>query len=152
MNSHRVRASMGAPIPRTSVRIRPPEPLRGRALRAVPQSRGGPSPAPFDARAAGRDPGAERLRFLHDVVAGVLGFGLPFGASEGREPSQTEEDRLGTRRDACGLRWLRVQFELGDELVELRPVVALATGPPEDADPREAHRAAAGRLVPPPVP
>src|SRR5206468_12313482 len=78
--------------------------------------------------------------------------GLPFGASEGLEPSQTEEDRLGTRKDACGLLWLRVQLELGDELVELRPVVPLAPGPPEDADPREAHRAAAGRLVPPPVP
>src|SRR5436309_1881181 len=131
---------------------RPPQPVRGSALRAVPRARGRPPAAPVDGGSAGRDPCVERLRLLHDLAASLLGLRLPPGTSESQEGPQGQAFRLGTGENARRARGLSIRFDVRHELVDLRPVIPLASCPPEDANPREAHRAAAGRLVPPAVP
>src|SRR2546426_4421152 len=56
---------------------RPPQPVRGGAVHALPAAGGGPRAAPLDAGTARRDPRAERVRLLHDLLPRVLGLGLP---------------------------------------------------------------------------
>src|SRR5207249_4039034 len=82
-----------------------------------------------DGGSAGRDPCVERLRLLHDLAASLLGLRLPPGTSESQEGPQGQAFRLGTGENARRARGLSIRFDVRHELVDLRPVIPLASCP-----------------------